>query len=989
MNTKGGWVFVFILTAIAAGFFCLGNVFAAEKININTANLEELDTLPEIGPAKAQEIINYRTAFGAFQTIEDIMKVSGIKSATFEKIKDYITVGEIINAPLCGDGILAPSEECDDSNLINGDGCNSNCETEATAATSTPEQIDNTGATSTDQNITPLIPPLSGGRNNLGDVIINELVSDPADNEVEWIELFNAKNQEVDLSGWRLEDGSKAKTNLSGNLGSSGVSRYKVINKPAGNLNNSGDIIILYDTDGKIIDQVVYGNWPDGNLTDNAPVANDPASLARKFDGYNTYNNINDFAVTIETTKGSSNIIQIEDEVNQEAMVGFDLSSDIYFSEILPNPAGDDAKHEFIEIYNSGAREVNLTGWSLSNEDDKKINLEKISTSTIIKAGEYLVFFRPKTKTVLHNDQGQVKLFQPLAEKAWQIVKYKDVKEGWSYNLVDNSPSEWMWSETVTPGAINVVKAVNHAPEIGFSLPENILVGRPAVFDSSDTSDQDGDSLKFSWDFGDGFKNVLANPEHTFFKTGIYEVKLEVSDGKETAEKIRRVKVVNSIGEFGNVDEIGASAETPLIPPLSTAEAGQAGGIVINEIFPNPAGADTGAEWLEIKNQSADKINLANWRLANSNGKYKFKNDLWLEAEDFYLLNNAQSKLAFKNGSDIISLYNDLDELIDRVEYTQAIQGEALALGENGKWFWTTKLTPGEDNIISLAKSQSVVVGSVLGIKVDANDYAETALEKIGELEIGSLVKVEGTVAVEPGILGAQIFYIVSSPTNASSSAVASSSAKATADEEAMADKSSGIQIYNYKKDFPALKVGDYVEVFGELSQAQGEPRIKTKAKSDIIIKEHKAPPLAYVLSCDQVSEENVGQLISLTGEITSKKSSTLYLDDGSDEILVYIKQAAGISTKSLTPGQAVSVTGILGKTATGIRLLPRGQNDIIKVSQTGELKPQVLGEVAETQEWAIAERDKKIELFKYLLIIAGGVIIVLAGLFIKAMRKV
>ena len=59
-----------------------------EKVNINTASKEELDALPGIGPVKAQAIIEGRP----FKTIEDIMKVKGIKDGEFSKIKDMITV---------------------------------------------------------------------------------------------------------------------------------------------------------------------------------------------------------------------------------------------------------------------------------------------------------------------------------------------------------------------------------------------------------------------------------------------------------------------------------------------------------------------------------------------------------------------------------------------------------------------------------------------------------------------------------------------------------------------------------------------------------------------------------------------------------------------------------------------------------------------------------------------------------------------------------
>lgn len=61
-------------------------------VNINTATLEELQTLSGIGESKAQAIIEYRETVGQFEKIEDLMEVPGIGEALYEKIKDYLTV---------------------------------------------------------------------------------------------------------------------------------------------------------------------------------------------------------------------------------------------------------------------------------------------------------------------------------------------------------------------------------------------------------------------------------------------------------------------------------------------------------------------------------------------------------------------------------------------------------------------------------------------------------------------------------------------------------------------------------------------------------------------------------------------------------------------------------------------------------------------------------------------------------------------------------
>jgi competence protein ComEA len=65
---------------------------ATEKINLNSATADQLQTLPGIGPAIAKSIVEHRTKVGKFNRIEEIMKVKRIGEKKFQKIKDRLTI---------------------------------------------------------------------------------------------------------------------------------------------------------------------------------------------------------------------------------------------------------------------------------------------------------------------------------------------------------------------------------------------------------------------------------------------------------------------------------------------------------------------------------------------------------------------------------------------------------------------------------------------------------------------------------------------------------------------------------------------------------------------------------------------------------------------------------------------------------------------------------------------------------------------------------
>lgn len=61
------------------------------KVNLNTATVADLETLPRIGPALAERILAWRDAHGSFASVDDLRSVSGIGEKTFEQLKDLVT----------------------------------------------------------------------------------------------------------------------------------------------------------------------------------------------------------------------------------------------------------------------------------------------------------------------------------------------------------------------------------------------------------------------------------------------------------------------------------------------------------------------------------------------------------------------------------------------------------------------------------------------------------------------------------------------------------------------------------------------------------------------------------------------------------------------------------------------------------------------------------------------------------------------------------
>lgn len=806
-------------------------------------------------------------------------------------------------------------------------------------------------------------------------LIINEiLISTDGESKKEFIELYNPGNENIDLDGYSLKKKTKSGTesNLVSSskfIGSIPPLSYFVISYPDYQNDFNADLvysgstysisnnntILLYDNNDNLIDKVGYGEVSD---YESMPTINpDTGVSVGRNDFADTDNNSDDFFMLDVISPGSENKKgenssssqgdpETEDEIenlNEEENSAqapidpdievFDFSQDIIFSEIFPNPVGLDGDKEWIEIYNRGERTVSLYGWTLSDNDGVKYIFPKI----VISSKEYLVITKKESGISLNNKEDTIFIYQPFKDEFLQRVKYEKAPEGESYNYLDY---KWIWNNNLTPGEKNKIEYKNTLPVVDFYYSIDLDPGVPIRFDSSDTQDKDGDDLRFFWDFGDGFVNNLSCPEHTFLNSGRFVVKLFVFDGTGTSSTEKEI-IIGNENELINV--LGWDGEQL---------------VMINELSPNPNGSDEN-EFIELYNMGDQEINLLGWVLDDEDGgskPYKFNEDTWIGPEEYLLVERKSTKIALNNDKDSVRLFNSNEELIDEVGYENVIEGNTYARGLNNKWFWTTEATPGEENFIEFAEEYKndnflFIPGEI------KQEIPFITIGDVREQNVGNKVRVSGIVSVLPGVLGSQYFYIT---------------------------EQSGVQIYNYKKDFPDLRVGNIVEVTGEISMINDEYRIKTRSKDDIIILDEVVDIEPLELSCSEISIDLIGGLIMVSGEVIERKGCSVYLDDGSDEAKIYIKNSTGIDYKNIKTGDWLSVTGIIGGTKSGLRILPRSGSDIEKqeIIVKGE-ESEVVGEVPFQKEWSLETR-KKTEWYKYLLVIMGGILIFVGGWYLK-----
>lgn len=729
--------------------------------------------------------------------------------------------------------------------------------------------------TSTVSSVTPSVVPK-------GAIIITEFLSDPTDEAEEFIELFNGSSERVDLTEWYIEDSGETKTILSGSID---ANDFFIIEKPKGALNNTGDEIILYVRSGEVMDRVTYGTIDDGNVSDNAPVAKDPMSVARLPDATQTGNNSQDFSITTRITKGTKNIIispvQTVTAVESTEEV---IEKNIVITEIFPNPKGVDTEKEFIEIKNISTQDVDISGWKIGDSSKTRY----VILVDVMRPGDRRVYYRKETKISLNNSgSDSVKLFTASGALADSVAYDGGVGEDESYSRgVDGA---FVRTTAITPGEENIFVKKNHAPVAEVTLPKKSSVGEVIVFDASDTTDEDQDTLTFTWFVNNQKIAEGALAQYTFTDPGKHIVSLAVSDGvNDVVKEQKKIDVKQS--------------ETATI----LAGSGQFDTLIrVSEIFPDPEGSDTEEEFIELYNEGEYEVDISGWYIDDTEGgsrAFRVPDGTVIAPKQYMVFDRTLTGIALNNTNDSARLLFPDKTLAEEIIMSEVLEGAVFIKQGIGEWVWSSSGTPGEANIFT-----AIVVEMQKKKKIKGKDgkiISKTTIEDLREHEPGDLVMVQGTVAVKPGIFSTTVFYIVNR---------------------------AGIQISMPKKLMPKIEVGDVVELTGVLSEIKGERRIGVKNKEDARIIRPGVVPEIQKEEIALLGEEKVGSLGMVEGEVMEKKGSTIYIDDGTDELSVVLPK--GVKPKeAVTEGDIVRVAGIIRFKGEEVYIMPRTSDDIQKM---------------------------------------------------------
>lgn len=281
------------------------------------------------------------------------------------------------------------------------------------------------------------------------DVHITEFIPNPVgiDSELEFIELYNGSDFDVDLSGWVVDTGGSARFIIGSGtiLGAQSFLTFYSADKNIA-LTNSGDRIQFIRPNAVVQDDIVYASSIEGHsyIRLDTGIYSDSATP--------TPNSVNAPLPTPTVTPTPTPTIAPTPTLSPSSTPIL-YSIEVHVSEFLPNPDGDDGELEFIELHNSSISEIDISGWIIDTGSTSRF---MIAPGTVIAPGLYVVFFSSAYDLSLSNSSDRIQFIRPDGVVQDDIL-YTATKEGHSYNR--SSAGAYDQSFTPTANAANMISA--------------------------------------------------------------------------------------------------------------------------------------------------------------------------------------------------------------------------------------------------------------------------------------------------------------------------------------------------------------------------------------------------------------------------------------------------------------------------------------------------------------------------------------------------
>ena len=480
----------------------------------------------------------------------------------------------------------------------------------------------------------------------------------------EFVELYNTDDEPVSLKDYSLRRKSQGDVTAKGSslktfgssdtipahgyflwASSAGIFKEHADTTTSGGLadNNS---LGLFDTDGDLIEALTWG--AGHTLPFSATQFENPEKKESFTRDVDTLNWTKTKEISPTNSKGEVWEEDIPPPPEPKPL------KQVVINEVFPNPKEKGDLGEFIELYNPLSETVDLSQWEI--RDATASGKYVFPSGKKIEANGYLVITDQDFTLSLNNSKETLTLLDG-EKRLVHSVSYDKTREGVTLNLVGE---KLKGGKAPTPGKEN---SFNTDPVTKERVPKHgyrdILVEFRAKGE-----DSDGDSLKYTWDFGDDHKSYKRETKHTYKETGKYTVTLTTDDGTDTTEETFTIEI--------------KKYEAPKLRIVA--------------LMPNPEGNDSDLEWIEIENREKKSVNLQGFGIATGSKKksitnHPIKDSLEIKGKSVRRLTRDDALFSLHNTKGYVELRAPTGEVVHDLKYKfeKSLDDNVVLRKEKGK----------------------------------------------------------------------------------------------------------------------------------------------------------------------------------------------------------------------------------------------------------------------------------------------------------------